>query len=1340
VATILAVDDDPFNRELLVTLLGYQKHRLLEASDGAEALALVRAHQPDLVITDILMPTMDGYEFVRQLRADPAIATTAVVFFTAHYHKNEAESLARSCGIAHILTKPCEPELILRIVEESLSTQPDLKRRPLPQDFGQQHLRVITDKLSQTADELQMSNHRLAALVDINLKLASERDHQQLLDVVCPAARNLLGAKYAALAARPSGIESEIYFVASGMDAATIASMGRPTLIDGVVGGAFVERKSRRLTNPQATGLPTHYPPAHSLLVAPIVSPAHVHGWICLTDKIGAHEFSAEDERLLGILAAQVGRIYENARLYSDVQRYATRLEAEIEQRNRAQKALIESEGRFREMAENIRDVFFLVDAHSNRTLYISPAYAEIWGRSCESAYANPESWIEAIHPEDRATIHARYEAAMSGGQFDYEYRIVRPDRSMRWIEARIFPIFDKAGRIVRIAGVAADITERKHAANELREKERRFSDLLDNVELVSMMLDTNARITYCNDYLLQLTGWRREDLLGQDWFKLFVPPEVRGVEAAFASLIDGLPEAMHHENEILTRSGERRLICWNNSLLRSGTGEVIGTASIGEDITEQKRYQESLRQNEERTRLILESVGEGIHGIDLSGEIIFENSAAVKLLGYSIEGLIGKPAHATMHHSRKDGIPHPIADCAIHTTMRDGHIRRVENEVFWRKDGSSFPVEYTTAPIRNDRKEITGAVVAFQDITHRMEAQNRIRRLNRVHAMLSGINSLIVRVHDREALFREACQTAVEAGAFRMAWIGEIDAQTLDGKIVAWYGGEEGYVETIRLTAREGMPDSERPACRALRRAQPVICNDIATEPSLSELREDLLGRGHRSLGCFPLSMAGRPVAVIALFAGEPDAFDEQETRLLLELSGDISFALDHIEKEERLNYLAYYDALTGLANRSLFLERVAQHVRNAAGGRHKLGVVLIDLERFKNINHSLGRPAGDALLKQVADWLTRQLGDANLLARVDADHFAVILPKVQHAAELARIVEKATVDFLNCPFRLNDAVFRIAAKAGVALFPDDGADADTLLKNAEAALKKAKVGGERYLFYAQRMSEMVVGRLNLENQLREALDKQEFVLYYQPKINLVSGKITGAEALIRWNDPRTGLVPPGRFIPIMEEIGLIQEVGRWAIGKAVEDYLRWCNAGLAAPRVAVNVSPLQLRNRGFIAEIHQAMGIDARTAAGLELELTESMVMEDVKHSIAILQMVRAMNVTVAIDDFGTGFSSLSYLSKLPVDTLKIDRSFVHDMTATPEGAVVVSTIINLAHSLKLKVVAEGVESEEQAQLLRGLNCDEMQGYLFSKPLSCEIFEARYLAAKSTFPTGKL
>jgi diguanylate cyclase (GGDEF)-like protein len=403
---------------------------------------------------------------------------------------------------------------------------------------------------------------------------------------------------------------------------------------------------------------------------------------------------------------------------------------------------------------------------------------------------------------------------------------------------------------------------------------------------------------------------------------------------------------------------------------------------------------------------------------------------------------------------------------------------------------------------------------------------------------------------------------------------------------------------------------------------------------------------------------------------------------------------------------------------------------VRSAAAGGHRLAVFLIDLERFKNINDSLGRPAGDELLRQVAQWMGRNLGDASLLARAGADHFAVVLPQVKREGEVAHLIEKLLKTFLQHPFRLNEAVFRIAVKVGAALYPEDGADADTLFRNAEAALKKAKAGGERYLFYTQNMTASVAGKLTLENQLRLALDDQEFVLHYQPKVNLVSGTITGAEALIRWNDPRTGLVPPGRFIPVLEETGLIYEVGRWALRQAIADYLRWRAAGLAAVRVAVNVSPLQLRHRGFIDEIRQVIAVDAQAPAGLELEITESLIMEDVKGTIASLEAIRALGITVAIDDFGTGFSSLSYLAKLPMDALKIDRSFVIEMTAAPEGLALVSTIISLAHALKLKVVAEGVESEEQARLLRLLACDEMQGFLCSKPLPAKLFETRFLA----------
>jgi diguanylate cyclase (GGDEF)-like protein/PAS domain S-box-containing protein len=910
-----------------------------------------------------------------------------------------------------------------------------------------------------------------------------------------------------------------------------------------------------------------------------------------------------------------------------------------------------------------------------------------------------------------------------------------------RSIETQIANLTDlgtQAGARVAVEG--GDEVERmtqaiayfRQSLLELRESERRFGALLQNVELVSVMLDREARITFCNEYLLRLTGWRRDEVIGRNWFERFVAPNTDTSQRAFfAELLANLPAAQHHESEILTRSSERRLIRWNNSLLRSGQGDVIGTASIGEDITERNRAELALVQLRRQNELILDSVEDGIHGIDLGGRIIFENRAAAKALGNSIEGLSGRPAHATIHHSRADGTPYPIEDCPIYATMRDGIVRRVADEVFWRKDGSGFPVEYIAAPMRNARDGITGTVVAFRDITGRREAENRIARLNRVYAVLSGINALIVRVRDRDELFRESCRVAVEHGRFRMAWIGIVDRSVMLIVPAASAGMDEELLAAIRnrLSSSDGEPLGNNMAARAIRGKQVLVSNDAQNDPALVLSRQHIEA-GVRSMAMFPLTVSDEAVGVLGLYSAETGYFDEDEVKLLTRLAGDIAYAIDHIGKQERLEYLAYYDVLTGLANRTLLLERLARFMRSAASGGHKLALFLFDLERFKNLNDSLGRRAGDELLRQVAQWLTQNLGDAKLFARIDADHFAIVLPEVTRDGDVSRLLEKAFAAFLEHPFRLNDAVFRIAAKVGAALFPDDGDDADTLFRNAEAALKKAKARGDRYLFYTHTMTEALAGKLTLENQLRQALDNEEFVLHYQPKVSLASGKLTGAEALIRWNDPRTGLVPPGRFIPVLEETGMIYEVGRWALRKAIEDHLRWLAAGLPAVRIAVNVSPLQLRNRGFVAEIGQVTGTDARAAAGLELEITESLILEDIKHNIASLQAIRTLGVTIAIDDFGTGFSSLGYLAKLPVDTLKIDRSFVIGMTAAPEGLALVSTIITLAHSLKLKVVAEGVETEEQSRLLHLLNCDEMQGFLFSKPVPGDIFETRFLA----------
>ncbi len=868
----------------------------------------------------------------------------------------------------------------------------------------------------------------------------------------------------------------------------------------------------------------------------------------------------------------------------------------DVTARKQIEESLSASELRFRQIADSIRDVFFLQNIDSSQIYYVSPAYERVWGRTCESLYANPTSWADSIHPEDRNLASTQLNEGRNTG-FDYEFRIVRSNGEIRWIHVRGFPILDTAGTPYRIAGIASDISQRKRVAQELRESERRFSDLLGNVQLVSLMLDREARITYCNEFLLHLTGRRHEDVIGQNWFELFAPPELGDTKSAFVALLANLPEAWHRENEILTCAGERRLIRWSNSVLRSAAGDVIGTASIGEDITEQKR------------------------------------------------------------------------------------------------------------------------------------AEIRISHMNRVYAVLSGINALIVRAHDRDELFKEACRVAVDAGGFRMSLICILDRGAMKIVPVASAGKDEQLLTAIKGLLSSTESASNTMIARAISEKRTVVSNDSQSDPQV------LFGRtytqfGVHSIAVLPLLVSDHAVGVLALYSGESKFFHEDELKLLTQLTSEISFALDHIGKEEKLNYLAYYDVLTGLANRSLFLERVAQYLRSAAGAGHKLALCMIDLERFKNINDSLGQSAGDSLLKQVAEWLTLNVGDANLSARIGADHFAVVLPEVRHESDVAQLLDKMMEAFLDHPFRLNDVVFRIAAKAGVALFPDDGANADTLLKHAEAALKKAKASGERYLFYAQKMTEMVAGRLTLENQLRQALGKEEFVLHYQPKVSLASGKPTSAEALIRWKDPRTGLVPPGGFIPILEETGLIHEVGRWALRKAIEDYLRWRRAGLAAVRIAVNVSPLQLRHRGFIAEIEQVIGIDARAPAGLELEITESLIMADIEHNIATLHAIRAMGVSIAIDDFGTGFSSLSYLSKLPVDTLKIDRSFVIEMTAAPEGLALVSTIINLAHSLKLKVVAEGVETDEQSRLLRLLNCDEIQGFLFSKAIPCDLFETRYLA----------
>jgi EAL domain-containing protein (putative c-di-GMP-specific phosphodiesterase class I)/GGDEF domain-containing protein len=365
------------------------------------------------------------------------------------------------------------------------------------------------------------------------------------------------------------------------------------------------------------------------------------------------------------------------------------------------------------------------------------------------------------------------------------------------------------------------------------------------------------------------------------------------------------------------------------------------------------------------------------------------------------------------------------------------------------------------------------------------------------------------------------------------------------------------------------------------------------------------------------------------------------------------------------------------------------------------------------------MGTAAGDAVLRRMAERFARAASDIGTIARITADRFALALRVPDSNGDGVHAIVERLQQIFETPVQIESEAVRIQAKTGIAVFPEDGDSPDALFANAEAALKKAKVSGDRLVFYARDMNARVAELMRLENKLRIALREEQYVLYYQPRVSLATGKMCGMEALLRWRSPDLGIVPPCEFIPLLEETGLILDVGRWVLQRASADAERWRRLGLEVPSIGVNVSAIQLREPGFFENVTAALAAGGSNPSSIELELTETMVMADVETNARKLEQIRAAGIRIEIDDFGTGYSSLSYLARLPVDTLKIDRSFITPMSASPVHMAIVTTVISLARSLNLRVVAEGVETEQQANLLRLLRCDEAQGFLYSKPV---------------------
>jgi len=1178
---VLVVDDREENLYYLQSLLSAHGYAVDVARNGADALEKARASVPDLVVSDLLMPVMDGYTLLRQWKADPVLRSVRFVVYTATYTEAEDERLALNLGADAFILKPSEPDHFLARITWVMDRAVPVPGRMHDQDklaLMQSYSETLIRKLEEKTQQLQESNR-------------------------------------------------------------------------------------------------------------------------ALLHDIAARELAEDRLRLLNFAVLQS----TEAVLITDAD----------------------------------------MDAPGPRIVFANPAFTRMTGYGSDEVIGKSPRILQGPRT-DQAELRRLRAELESGQTFTGGATNYRKDGSEYEQEWTIGPIQDAQGTTTHYVAVQRDVTDRNRAAQALQDSNREQQQLTDQLEQERQRLLAAQRVSkvgsWENDLATGSLIWSDEthrihETQPGDFhptyarFLEFVHPDDRDrVNMALAeSLQTGEGGAIEHR--VLLPDGRIKHVEERWQLELDATGVAVGAMGTCQDVTERKQADTILRNTSARLVLATQSAQIGIWDWDVVADTLVWDAQMLRLYGLEHGNFeAGYDAWTQcLHPDDRARIESEISDAVdgireYHSRFRiirpDGQLRDIESNGLVQRaaDGTALRM-----------------IGANRDITDQMQAERRIRYLNRVHAMTSSINALIVRADSRDELFGQACQVAVEAGGFQLAMLGVVVPGGLD--YLAISGVSDETVRVIRqvMDAREATPSPM--AARAMQDGVACVSNTSQSDPQIAS-PEMHVRFGIHSMAMLPLMVGGAPAGVMALYAAESEFFHAEEIALLTELAGDVALAVDHLDNRDRLAFIAYYDALTGLANRRLFLERVGQYARSAAAADKQLAVLIFDLERFKNINDSLGRDAGDQLLCQVAAWLTAHVGDANLLARLDSDHFGLVLPAGQGSGDFAYVIERMMAAFLGDSFEVNDETLRIAARAGIAMFPADGNDAELLFERAEAALKKANASGARYLFYAQQMTDAVAGRISLESQLRNALENDEFVLHYQPKVNLRSGVLTGAEALIRWNHPRAGLMPPGMFIPILEDTGMINEVGRWALQQAISDWLRWRETGLRAVPIAVNVSPMQLRDPAFISQLERAIAVADDAAQGLELEITESMIMHDMTQSIASLKAIRAMGIHVAIDDFGTGFSSLGYLGKLPIDTLKIDRSFIVDMDGSPEGLSMVSTMLTLAHSLKLKVVAEGVETAEQASLLGTLKCDEIQGYLVSPPLGCSDFESGFLSTAWRMP----
>jgi diguanylate cyclase (GGDEF)-like protein len=604
-------------------------------------------------------------------------------------------------------------------------------------------------------------------------------------------------------------------------------------------------------------------------------------------------------------------------------------------------------------------------------------------------------------------------------------------------------------------------------------------------------------------------------------------------------------------------------------------------------------------------------------------------------------------------------------------------------------------------------------------------KAEEQKRRLTRMFAALSATNEAIMRAKSRTQLYELVCEAAANGGKFTSTTIGLVnpDSDFLD--LVAVAGPTAETTRNVRISINDAHPEGRGLSGTAFRSRQARISNDYLADRQTSTFHAVIRSDGAKSGAAFPLLIRGQAVGVMLFLSADKDTFTPEFIELLQRLADNLSFALENFNRadektkaDERIEYLASHDSLTKLPNREMFNELLRYAIEAARRYQRRFAVLFIDLDRFKIINDSLGHDAGDMLLVEIANRLRQTLRSSDVVARMGGDEFVVILEET--AESHIEGISRNLLSVLSQPLQLSGHECHTTASIGIAMYPADGADVQTLTKNADMAMYLAKEDGKNgFRFFTKEIKTQSIERLTLETALRRALDRNQFALHYQPKVDMATGQITGVEALLRWTHPDLGVLPPMQFIPLAEETGLIVPIGRWVLQEACAQNMAWQRRGLRPVSMAVNLSPRQFVDERLLQDIDDALAASGMSPVLLQLEVTESMVMRNVSRAVKVLDAIQSRGIRLAIDDFGTGYSSMSLMKQFPIDTIKIDRSFVRDLPKDSEDQAIAQAIISMGKALGMTVVAEGVETTEQETFLRDHACDEMQGFLFSKPV---------------------